>query len=288
MTTTILVTGATGTIGSQVVKALRAVSGVQVRAAVRGGEKSKGLEGANVTTVPFDYNDASTLTKAVEGVDKIFLVTPFSKDQVELGARLVDAAKQAGVKHIVKLSAIGCENEPGIQLGRWHRAIEQKIEASGIAWTFLRPNNFYENFINFYGPDAQGAIYVPWGQAAASFIAGGDVALAAKAVLTSDGHEGRAYTLTGPEPLSIAQAAKAIGEVSGRPITYVDVPEEAAKQAMLGFQMPEWMVDAMMELHAIDKAGYAAAVTDDFTKLTGQKPKAFPEFARENAARWKV
>lgn len=286
--TTILVTGATGTIGSQVVKALRGTAGVNVRAAVRSGEKARGLEGEGVTTVDFAYERPELVTRAVQGVDKIFLATPFAEDQVELAAGLVDAAKQAGVKHVVKLSAIGCEQEPGIQLGRWHRAIEKKVEASGIAWTFLRPNNFYENFINYYGPDAQGAIYVPWGQAAASFIAGGDVALAATAALTKPGHEGKAYALTGPEALTIARAAKIIGEVSGRNVTYVDVPEETAKQAMLDFHMPPWMVDAMMELHAIDKAGYGAAVTDDFTKLTGDKPRDFLSFARENAARWRI
>jgi uncharacterized protein YbjT (DUF2867 family) len=260
---------------------------VNVRAAVRSGEKARALDGEGVTTVDFDYERSELVTKAVQGVDKIFLATPFSSDQVELASRLVDAAKQAGVKRIVKLSAIGCEQEPGIQLGRWHRAIEKKVEASGIAWTFLRPNNFYENFINYYGPDAQGTIYLPCGQAAASFIAGGDIALAARAALTQPGHEGKVSTLTGPEALTIAQAAKVIGEVSGRTVTYVDVPEESAKQAMLGFHMPPWMVDAMMELHAVDKAGYAAAVTDDFTKLTGDKPRRFAMFARENAAKWR-
>lgn len=284
--TTILVTGATGTIGSQVVKALRGSAGVNVRAAARSRDKARGLEGDGSTTVDFDYERPDLVAKAVEGVDKIFLATPFSSNQVELGGRLVDAAKHAGVRHIVKLSAIGCEQEPGIQLGRWHREIEKKIEASGIAWTFLRPNNFYENFINYSPPDAQGSIYLPWGQAAASFIAGGDVAFAAKAALTQPGHQGKAYALTGPEALTIAQAATIIGDVSGRTVSYVDVPEEAAKQAMLGFHMPPWMVDAMMELHAIDKAGYAAAVTDDFTKLTGEKPRTFAVFARDNAAKW--
>ncbi len=285
--TTILVTGATGTIGSQVVKALRAAADVNVRAAVRSGEKARSLEGQGVTTIDFDYERQELVTKAVQGVDKIFLATPFAKDQVELAGRLVDAAKEAGVKHIVKLSAIGCEQEPGIQLGRWHRAIEKQVEASGIAWTFLRPNNFYENFLNYYGPDAQGTIYLPWGEAAVSFIAGADIALAAKAALTTPGHEGKAYALTGPEAFTIAQAAKVIGEVSGRTVTYVDVPEEAAKQAMLGLHMPPWMVDAMMELHGIDKAGYAAAVTDDFTKLTGDEPRPFSAFAQENAAKWR-
>jgi uncharacterized protein YbjT (DUF2867 family) len=284
--TTILVTGATGTIGSQVVRALRGAPGVKVRAAVRGGDPARGLEGDNVTAVDFDYGSADSIAKAVDGADKVFLVTPFVEGPVELGARLVDAAKRAGVKHIVKLSALGCEHEPGIALGRNHRAIEKKLEASGIAWTFLRPNNFFENFINYYGPDAQGSIYLPWGEASASFISGADVAAAAKVALTAAGHEGKAYTLTGPAPLSIAEAARIIGEVSGRAIRYVDVSEDAARKGMRDAHLPEWMVDGMLELHAIDKAGYAAAVTDELAELTGNAGATFLEFARANAGKW--
>lgn len=284
--TTILVTGATGTIGSQVVEALRGTSGVNVRAALRGDARANKIAGDNVTTVAFDYDDPASIAAALAGVDKAFLVTPFVEDPVALGTRFVDAAKAAGVRHIVKLSAIGCEVEPGITLGRLHRAVEKTIEASGVAWTFLRPNNFYENFLNYYGPDAQGNIYLPWGTGKVSFLAGADIAAAAKEALLGSGHEGKAYTLTGPSAFGIAEAAQALAEVTGRTITYIDVPEEAAKSAMLGAHMPAWMVDAMMELHALDKAGYAAAVTDDLLTLTGNRGVAFPAFAKANAAKW--
>lgn len=285
--TTILVTGATGTIGSQVVDALKAHKDVQVRAAVRSAAKAAALKGGNVTPVDFEYDKPEQLKAAVQGVDKIFLVTPFAQNQVELATRLVDAAKAAGVKHIVKLSAIGVQNEPGIQLGRWHRAVEKAIEASGIAWTFLRPNNFMENFLNYYPPDAQGNIYLPWGNGACSFIAGSDIAAVAAAALTGSGHENKAYDLTGPQAFTIGQAAQSIGEVSGRKINYIDVPEAAASKAMLDMGMPQWMVDAMMELHGINKAGYAAGVTDTVQKVTGRAPVSFSQFAQKHAARWK-
>ena len=284
--TTILVTGSTGTIGSRVVAQLAKAQGVTVRAAVRAAEKLK-TTAPNVKPVTFEYEKPETMRAALEGVDAVFLLTPFANNQVELGKSLVDAAKAAGVKRIVKLSAMGCEHEPGIQLGRWHRAVEKHIEASGIAWTFLRPNNFFENFVNYYPPQKDGNLYLPFGTAACSFIAADDIAEVAAVALTKPGHERKAYVLTGPEAITIERAAKAIAEVSGRAIKYVDVPEAAAKQGMLGAGMPEWMVDAMMELHAIDKAGYAAAVTDEVPRLLGRKATSFSAFAQKNASAWK-
>ena len=288
MSTTILVTGATGTIGSQVVAHLAKKQDVTIRAGVRDAAKAKGKLGANVTPVDFDYEKPDTLAAACKGADKVFLLTPFAPNQVELGTRLVDAAKAAGVKHIVKLSAMGADQEPGIQLGRWHRAIEKHVEASGIAWTFLRPNNFMDNFVSYYPPDKEGAIYLPWGNGACSFIDARDVGAVAAACLTSSGHEGKAYVPTGPEAFTIAQAAATLSEVTGRNIKYVDVPEAAAKKAMLDMGLPAWMVDGMMELHAVDKAGYAAIVTDDVKTLTGQAPRSFRDFARDNKSKWSV
>jgi uncharacterized protein YbjT (DUF2867 family) len=287
MATTILVTGATGTIGSQVVSALKGRNEVTVRAAVRSAAKAEALKGGNVTPVDFEYTNPEQMKKAVEGVEKLFLVTPFAQDQVDLAARLVDAAKAAGVKHIVKLSAMGVDFEGGIQLGRWHRTVERYILGSGLKYTFLRPNNFMENFVGYYPPAKDGNIYLPWGQGACSFIAGADVAAVAATALTTPGHENQGYELTGPEAFTIGQAAATIGEVSGRKVNYVDVPEAAAHKAMLDMGMPAWMVDGMMELHGINKAGYAAQVTDTVQKVTGRAPMSFAQFAKQHAAAWK-
>lgn len=285
MTTTILVNGSTGTIGSQLTALLAGREGVEVRAASRGG--SAKVQAPNVKGVRFDYDDVDSQRAALDGADKLFLVTPFAPNQVEVGVRLVELAKTAGVKHIVKLSAIGCDIEPGIQLGRWHRAVEKAVESSGIPYTLLRPNNFFENFLHFYPPQKDGRIYLPWGQAACSFIAGGDIAAVAAVALTEAEHTGRAYELTGPEAITVAHAAHAIGEVSGRKVEYIDVPEETARKAMLDSGAPEWMTSAMMELHAIDKAGYAASVNDNVEKLTHRPATRFVDFARKNASHWK-
>jgi uncharacterized protein YbjT (DUF2867 family) len=288
MATTILVTGATGTIGSRVLAALAESKGVDVRAGVRAGDQAAELRGANIKSVDFDYEKPDTISAALRGVERAFLLPPMGENQVAICNRFVDLAKQAGVKHVVKLSAFGCDREPGIVLGRAHRAVEKHIEASGLAWTFLRPNNFMQNFVNYHPPDKQGNIYLPWGNGAVSFIAAEDVGAVAARVLSSDGHERKAYTVTGPEAITVAQAAQTISEATGRTIKYVDVPEHAARKAMLDMGMPNGMVEAMMELHAIDKAGYAAAVTTTVKDVTGRAPKTFREFARENATKWKA
>jgi uncharacterized protein YbjT (DUF2867 family) len=286
--TTILVTGATGTVASEVLAALEGKAGVKVLAGVRSAAKGGALRRANIEPIDFDYSLPETVSAALQGVDKVFLLTPFALESVAYGKALIDAAKAAGVKHIVKLSAFGSDIEPGIQLGRWHREVEKHLEASGIAYTILRPNNFMENLLNYYPPAADGNIYLPWGEAACSFIAGEDIGRVAAAALTEPGHENKAYTLTGPAAFSIAEAAKVISEVSGRAVRYVDVPEAAASKAMLDMGMPTWMVDGMMELHGIDKAGYAAAVTDTVQAVTGKAPLSFPAFAAKHAARWKA
>jgi uncharacterized protein YbjT (DUF2867 family) len=247
--TTILVTGATGTVAGEVVRALEGRAGVTVRAAVRSAAKGGALRRANITPVDFDFGKPETVEVALAGADMVFLCTPF--------------------------------------VGRRHREVEKHIEASGLAYTFLRPNNFMENFLNYYPPAPDGNIYLPWGEGACSFIAAGDIGRVAAVALTTPGHENRAYTLTGPTAFTIGEAARAIAEVSGRAVRYVDVPESAARKAMLDLHMPEWMVDGMMELHAIDKAGYAAAVNDAVREITGQAAVAFPAFAAAHAARWK-
>ena len=155
------------------------------------------------------------------------------------------------------------------------------------AWKRDHQIGLGHHFINFYPPDADGNIYLPWGTAKCSFVAGSDIANVAAKALTEDGHAGKAYEITGPEAIGIADAAEVLSGVIGRKVSYVDVPESAAKTAMLGLGMPGWMVDAMMELHAIDKAGYAAAVTDTVEKVTGKKARTFSEFARENASKWR-
>lgn len=283
MKDTILVTGATGTVGSEVIKAL-ASADVKVRAGVHSiikGDRFKSLP--NVELVQIDFDNPETLKVALTGVAKVFLLTPFSLNQVAAARMIIDEAKQTGVKHIVRLSAKGADAEPGIQLGRWHREVEVYLEHSGIPYTILRSASFMQNFSNYSGHTIQNEdkIYLPLGAGKVGYIDVRDIAAVAKEVLIQAGHENKIYDLTGPEAVSVGEVAQALTQACDRVITYVDVPEEASVLAMNQLPIPEWKIKALIELYSISKAGYAGQVTDTFEQLTKCKPRSVSDFASD-------
>src|SRR6266702_5824633 len=173
MAKTVLVTGATGTVGRDVAKLL-SKKGAAVRAGVRDQAKARKQFGADIALATFDFEDAASFPGALKGIEKVFLLPPLMPNQVEVANAFVDAAKRAGVRHIVKLSAIGVDTE-SFKFGEWHAAGERHIRESGLAFTFLRPNSFMQNFINYF-PPRDGAIYLPWGNGRASFVDVRDIA----------------------------------------------------------------------------------------------------------------
>lgn len=284
MSNSIFITGATGTTASQLLKHL-ATLGVKVKAGVRDIKKAETLASEYVVPVHIDYTLPSSIENALRGVKQLFMLTPFTDESVTMGKRIVDAAKKAGVQYIVKLSAAGADAEPGITLVRWHREVEKYIEASGIPYTHLRPNSFMQNFINFFPPQ-NNVIYLPLGEGKVSWVDVRDIAAVAAHVLTHSGHAGKAYTITGPEALSVNEVSKILSKATGKSISYTDVPEEAARKAMVEMQMPNWAIDGLLELHAINKAGYAAEISNVTRDITGKDSIGFEQFAKDNAARF--
>ncbi len=257
-----------------------------MRAGVRDQAKAK-KELPDIALVPFDFENEKMFSAALEGVEKVFLLPPLLPNQLELMNRFVDAAKRAGVGHIVKLSAIGIDDETQSTAIKWHGACERHIRESGVAFTFLRPNSFMQNFITYF-PPRNGAIYLPWGNGTASFVDTRDIANVAAKALTSDGHGGRIYTLTGPATLGIAEVALILSEVTGREFNYVDVPEAAARDGMLQAGVPPWQVELVLELHAVNKQNRWSAVTSDIEKITGTPPIDFAQFARDHADKFRA
>ncbi|AKQ44724.1 FMN-dependent NADH-azoreductase [Rufibacter radiotolerans] len=281
MSEIILVTGATGTIGSATVKALDSL-GADVRAGVRSlikGENLRRLPG--VELVELNFSHPESLRVAFTGVSTAFLITPFTEDQVQMAKQLVDAAQEAGVRHVVRLSASGAEAEPGIQLGRWHREAEDYLKGKELNYTLLRPGAFMQNFVHQHAASikSENAFYMPMGQGRVSYIDARDIGeVAAEILLRPEGHDGKAYTLTGPEALSGEEIAEIFSSVLGREIKYVDVPEEGARNAMQQMQLPNWMIDSLLELYSISRAGYASGVTSDVQEVIGRRPYTFREF----------
>src|SRR6266446_10489952 len=286
MSKPVLLTGATGTIGRDVARQLSG-KGVSVRAGVRDQAKARKQFGSNIAITPFDFENKKTFSEALEGVEKVFLLPPLLPNQMEVMNVFVDAAKRAGVRHIVKLSAIGVDDETQPTAVKWHGANERHIRESGVAYTFLRPNSFMQNFITYF-PPRNGAIYLPWGNGTASFVDTRNIASVAAEVMTSHGHEEKIYTLTGPAALGIADVARILSEAAGREFKYVDVPEDAARDGMLQAGVPKWQAEALMELHAINKQSRWSAVTSDIEKVTGNPPTDFAQFAHDHADKFRA
>ena len=280
----ILVTGATGTVGSFLVRKLGA-AGVPARALVRGRQKAEAVEKLGLEAVDGDLSRPETLGPALAGVEKVFLLSAPEERQAELQNNLVRAAKEAGVRHIVKLSAIGVGGElDAIALGRVHRETELEIERAGFAYTHLRPNGFMQNSFMFaQSIRSQGAFYAPFGDAKVSYVDARDVAAVAFHALTGDGHEGKSYEITGPQALSYHDQAALLSAALGREVKYVEVPPEAARAAMAGMGMQEWVADALMELFNFYKDGRADQVRDTVREVTGRAPITFAQFAEDFA-----
>ncbi len=279
-------TGATGTVGRDVTRLL-SKQGAAVRAGVRDQAKATTQFGNNVELAPFDFENEQTFAAALDDVAKVFLLPPLSPNQLELANTFVDATKHAGVRHIVKLSAIGIDDGAQFTAGKWHRANEQHIRESGLDFTFLRPNSFMQNFITHF-PPRNGAICLPWENGTASFVDTRDVAGVAAKALTEEGHAGRIYTLTGPAALGIAEVARILSKAAGSEIHYVDVPEDAARDGMLQAGVPKWLSDVILELHAINKQNRWSFVTSDVEKVTGAPATTFAQFALDHAEKFQV
>ena len=280
----ILVFGSTGTVGGEVARQLIA-AGEKPRLLVRSKAKAKAFEG-KAEIVEGDLDRPETLAPAMSGVDKVFLVVTGTNGP-ELEIKAIDAAKKAGVKHIVKLSVIGAD-QPGLTLAKWHAQGEKHLVESGLAWTMIRPGNFNTNTLGWASTiKAQGAFYQPTAEGKWASIDPADIAAVAVKALTTPGHEKKAYTLTGPESLSAAQYASKLESAIGKPVKFVDVPPAAAEDAMSKMGMPKAYVDALLELMAAMKAGKADVVTEDVQKVLGRKATSFDDWAKKNAAAFK-
>ncbi|MFJ5265040.1 NAD(P)H-binding protein [Streptomyces sp. NPDC088387] len=274
----ILVTGATGTVGREVLRALPAE--VAVRVLARDPSRVRDASGA-VEVVAGDYGDMASLARALRGVERIFVVT------CRVGAgddeRLVCAARAAGVRHVVKLSAAAVE-DPGAQdlITRWQRASEELVRGSGLEWTVLRPRLFMSHTLSWAASiTSEGVVRAMNGTSGNACVDPRDVAAAAVRALTEAGHEGRVHTLTGPAAVTAVEQTAALGRLLGTPLRFEELSPVRAR-ALLRKRHPAVVVEALLESAERQRAGAKVGVEDTVRDLTGRPARSFTTWARDH------
>ena len=282
----ILVTGASGNIGSEVVKQLLSdAPAVSIKAAVHSSQNVKKVKyDDRVKVIQIDYNEPETVREALNGVDKLFLLTPDVPNAADLASNVVIEARKAGIRHIVKQSVMGANLEADVGTMRLHSEAEKVIEQSGIPFTFLRPNEFMQNFVNFHSPSIRGnnAFYVPLEDAKVSLVDVRDIAaVAVKSLTDEDRHKNKIYLITGPEALSYHQVAEILSNTTGRKINYVNISDEQARAAMKEIGMSDWLINTVSELSDYFRKGKASEISPAVDEVTGNKPISFSQFAND-------
>lgn len=280
----ICVTGAGGTVGGEVVKQLEGAK-TPFRAAYFSEQKASAARSRGVDAVTIDYNRPETLEAAVRGCEKLFLLGPNVQNQTELELNALEAAKRVGVRHIVKLSVLGADQEEFL-LAKIHRPVENAIQSSGIAWTMLRPNGFMQNVVTYLSETikSEGVFYSASGEAKISHVDVRDLAAVAVNALRESGHEGKVYSLSGPEALTYDEIANELSKVLGRTISHINLSPSDLKNGMLAAGTPEWYADMMLDLERHYREQRAGMITADIKEVIGRDPIKFEQYARDYAS----
>lgn len=283
----IVVSGATGTIGSDLIRALSA-RGVEARALSRDPARGEDLPG--IAWARADLADRGSLGPALEGAKTLFLLTGNTGDMVRLQKNAIRAAAEAGVSRVVKLSALGATDHSKSVIGLWHWVAERALRESGLAWTVLRPHHFTQNLLDQRASIVEeGVVRSPAGEGRIPFIDTRDIAAVAAEVLLGRGHEGETYTLTGPEAISYREATRILSGVLGRELAYVPESDDDAWARMRAEGKPTWLVAAQLAIAGYQRAGGPTErVTDDVERILGRPATDVETFARDHAERFAV
>ena len=278
----ILVTGATGSIGSELLRLL-SEAGVGARALSRNPQKAQNLPG--IEWVTGDLAKPETLATAFERAQKLFLATSYYEDMVVLQHNAIEAARAAGVTHVVKVSAFAASDHSRAPIGRWHYQVEKELLASGVGWTILRPHHFMQNLLaqaDYVAND--GAIYSASGDGQIPYVDPRDIAAVAFVTLTQTGHLGKKYVVTGGEALSYRQAAEIIAATIGKAVRFVDETPEMARARRVREGLPPAVIESALAIAAYQReGGKTVTITNTIAELTGRPPRTVAAFVREHA-----
>ena len=277
-----LVTGGTGLIGGEILRLL-SKQGVAACALVRDPAKARKLPG--ITWVDGDLSKPETLRGPFAGVKILFLVSSIGENTVAVQQSAIEAAGAAGVEHIVKLSAFGASAHTKAPICRWHYQIEQQMEASGMKWTILRPHHFMENLLlQADYVKNEGAIYALSGDGKIPYVDSRDIAAVAAAVLTTPGHHGKKYVVTGGEAFSYREASQIIARTIGKAVRFVDETPEQARARRTREGYPPSIIESALAIAAYQRAGgKTVTITTTVADLTGRPPRRLEAFVQEHA-----
>ena len=279
----ILVSGATGNAGSKVVHALLE-SGKEVRAFVRDADRARAIFGDAAELAVGDFADPHSVRAGLKDVESVFLSGADDPRRVEWETAAIDAAAAAGVRRIVKLSSIAAEPGAPVAFWDWHGRIERHLQRSGIGAVVLRSSVYMSNVVAGAAQVArESRLYAPAGDARIAMIDPRDVGAAAAAALTTGGHEGRTYVLTGPEAITYAQVAAELSAATGREVDFIHLPDEDARQGMVQAGTPDAIAEQVVNVFKMLRQGMAEQVTRTVEYLTGRPPRDFASFARHHA-----
>jgi uncharacterized protein YbjT (DUF2867 family) len=273
----IALTGATGTVGRELVRLLVQL-GERPRVITRDVRLARRLFGGTVDYAQADLDRPDTLPAALAGADRVFLLTPATSRQPAREHHLVMAAVTAGVGHIVKASVFRADEASTLRIARQHGQTEDLIARTRLDWTFLRPVFFMQNLT---GQILNGELVTAAGDGRVGMIDARDVAAAAAAVLTNPSHGGRVYTLTGPRAVTFDEVADVVSSIGAAGCMHRQVPSERVRAAMLGSGAEQWFASDMARLHGMLAQGYEDVLTGDLNWLTGRPGRDLSSFVQD-------
>ena len=278
----ILLTGATGTTGKEIVSLLGARS-IPARAMVRDIAKAGPLQDAGLEVVVGDLNDPASLHSALNGVERAFLLAANSPDQLTQETGFIDAAKAAGVSQVVKLSAIDADAKSDARLKCFHGEAEAYNAASGLDYVNVRPGFYMQNMLHCAQTiAAENKFYLPMGKGIVGSIDARDVAEFVVHSLTVPTPANRTYVITGQQAHSFVQMAEDLSTVLDRSVEYVDLPPADFRAQLLNWEPNEWYVDAVLELFGAIARSENPQITDTFETILGHAPRSFATFINDH------
>ncbi len=284
----VFVTGATGTVGREVCRALIA-RGVDVRVGLRATSDLSSVLPEVTDVVRLDFREL-VWPSLFEGVDALFFMTPLIEEQVEVSKKVLAAAAGAGVPHVVRLSSRSAGWDRRSKLRAWHREIDEMVTRLAPSSVILRPCSFFQNFITYQAETIRSlsSIILPQGDGLIAYVDAADIGDAAAACLLDPAsHRDRTYILTGARAYGAKGVAAEIGRAIGKPIVFVDIAEEQAREMMLDMGNPPWLIEAGLAVFANARAGLEAAVDPALTSLLERPATSLTEFVERNADAWK-